>query len=123
MCTPVLTSQPSPIVRPPDPSMTVNAPIQVPGPIFGLPTIQAWLLKALSGSSSCGFLMSAIASNVPDEIGESLAQRDFGGPSEHLLGTRDIGLATADVGIPGFEHGLHIGTNDLDKKVSELGDR
>jgi hypothetical protein len=40
MCTPEEMSHPEPIVRPPDPSITVNAPIHVPSPMAGSPISQ-----------------------------------------------------------------------------------
>ena len=44
MCTPELMSHPLPMVRPPEPSMTVKAPIQVPSPTVGVATTQACAL-------------------------------------------------------------------------------
>src|SRR4051794_40301322 len=104
-------SQPAPMRSPPEPSMTVKAPIQVPSPISGSPMIHAWGLYGLGGRSPTVF---------PDEVGHALLDRDGRRPAEDLLGTLDVRGTAGHQHVALVELWLDV---DADGADEDLGER
>src|SRR6476661_2272944 len=105
-------SQPRPTVRPPDPSITVKAPIQVPSPISGSPITHACGLYGFAGRAdsscwACGRCMASDDLGV-DEFLHARLHVDRRLPAEHLAGAADVGGPARDEDLAGVELRLHV---------------
>src|SRR6185295_17486622 len=126
MCAPALMSHPTPIRRPPEPSMIVKGPIQVPSPISGAPTTSACGLYGLCGmpsivSSAIG--LAASGDYVGDDFAEPFFDADLRAEAEHFGRTPRVGSAPRDEHIAWPELWLDVDTDGVDQQASEIGNR
>src|ERR671919_969801 len=92
-------SHPEPMRRPPDPSRCVNAPIHVPSPISGSPTIHACSLYAFGGSdagTAWEDIHLPVSEHLVDDLREPFLDADLGLPAQDIPGATDVSGAAGD---------------------------